>query len=81
MGSIEILIILAVRALNFTVMPRSIWFYEFMLYATLFEKLLKQRGHRLVRTAKTLCKLLTVVGLNTFNFEFERLEHMFKENG
>ena len=44
-------------------------------------KLLKQRGHRLVRTAKTLCKLLTVVGLNTFNFEFERLEHMFKENG
>lgn len=38
MGSIEILIILAVRALNFTVMPRSIWFYEFMLYATLFEK-------------------------------------------
>ena len=51
------------------------------LYATLFEYLLKQRGHRLVRTATTLCNLLTVVGLNTFNFEFERLEHMFKENG
>ena len=68
------------RADSSPVMTWSIWLYELMLYATLFEKLLKQRGCRLLRAAKSLCELLTIVGLNALNLEFESLEHMLKKN-
>lgn len=46
---------------------------------TLFEKLLKQRGHRLFGTAEPLGKLLTVIGLDALYLKFECFEHMLEE--
>ena len=79
MCGIEILVIFAVRTLNFAVMTRSIRFDEFVLYATLFEKLLKQRGCWFIGTAEPFGELLSVIGLDALYFELERLEHMLQE--
>ena len=43
-GSIEVFVIFAVRALNLAVVPRRVWLDELVPYPTLFEARLKQCG-------------------------------------
>ena len=62
-------------------MTRRVWLDELVLYATLFEAHLKQRGRWLLGAAEPLCKLLTIISLNALYLEFECLEHMVKKYG
>lgn len=80
MSSIKIFVIFTVRTFNFSVMPWGVWFYEFVLYVTLFERTLKQCGRRILSITKTLGELLSVVCLNALHLKRKRLEHIFEKD-
>ena len=80
MHGIKILIIFSVRTLYLAIMTRCVWFNKLVLYPTLFEASLKQCESGFLRTAQSLGKFLTVIGLNALNGKFECLEHMLKKN-
>ena len=77
---IEIFVVFAVGTLDFSVVPRSVRLYQLVPYAILLEASLKQRRCGIFGTPEPLCKLLTIVGLDTLDFEFEGFEHMIEEH-
>lgn len=66
-GSIELLVVLAVAAFNFTVMSGSKGTNELVANAQLSQGFLKQRGFLGPNGAKTIGKFWAVIGLNTLN--------------
>ena len=67
MRSVEVFVILAMAALNFTVMPWGKRSDAFVLDAKLRQGALEQRGTNDSRTVHFICKFRSVVSLDTFN--------------
>ena len=67
MGGIEVLLILAVAVLHFTVMSQSIRANRFMPDAQLFSRFFKQRWQIAFAVGKTVRKLKPVAHLNVLH--------------
>ena len=67
------------RAFSLTVVPWVIRANELVLDATPFKQLLKQCGTIAIR-GKSVCEFGTVIGLNTFNLEFEGFKRILLED-
>ena len=68
-AGIETFLILAVTALDLTVMPRGIRSNELMPDAQLVSRFFKQGRQIAVTVRKTVCKLKTVVRLNALHLD------------
>ena len=67
MRSVEVFVILAMAALDFTVMPRGKRSDAFVLDAKLSQGTLEQRGTNGFRSVHFICEFRSVVSLDTFN--------------
>lgn len=67
MGCVEILVVLAVTALNFAIVSRCIGFYELVTDTQLRQDFLKERRFANLLASQTVCELRAVVRLNALN--------------
>lgn len=79
MRCIEVFVVLTVRTLDFSVMPWRVRSNKVVLYTTLFEASIKQRGRPPLGGQKPLCELSTVVSLHALYRKWERLYQVFKK--